>query len=117
MYRILAVKGPVHQQPVTPRVRRRAGQPGGPQPRSVGTDITHIFCGRHGWVPLVVVLDCRDRECIGWEFARRGRVKEAERALEEVCLARFGRCGHRANPGRPERLRADLPESAFPVRL
>jgi putative transposase len=29
-------------------------------------------------------------ECIGWEFARRGRAKEAERALEEAGLARFG---------------------------
>jgi putative transposase len=27
---------------------------------------------------------------VGYEFARRGRVKEAERALEEACLARFG---------------------------
>jgi putative transposase len=39
---------------------------------------------------LAVVLDCHDRECIGWEFARRGRAKEAERALEEACLALFG---------------------------
>ena len=27
---------------------------------------------------------------MGYEFARRGRAKEAERALEEACLARFG---------------------------
>jgi hypothetical protein len=27
---------------------------------------------------------------VGYEFARRGRAKEAERALEEACLARFG---------------------------
>ena len=26
----------------------------------------------------------------GFEFALRGRAKEAERALEEACLARFG---------------------------
>jgi putative transposase len=26
----------------------------------------------------------------GYEFALRGRAKEAERALEEACLARFG---------------------------
>lgn len=31
-----------------------------------------------------------DRELIGHEFARRGRAKEAERALEETCLERFG---------------------------
>jgi putative transposase len=49
-----------------------------------------VFCGRDGRAHLAVVLDCHDRECIGWEFARRGRAKEAERALEEACLARFG---------------------------
>ena len=54
------------------------------------SDVTHVFCGRDGWAHLAVVLDCHDRECIGWEFARRGRAKEAERAIEEACLARFG---------------------------
>jgi putative transposase len=36
------------------------------------------------------VIDCHDREVTGFEFALRGRAKEAERALEEACLARFG---------------------------
>jgi putative transposase len=27
---------------------------------------------------------------VGWEFALRGRAREAERALEEACIARFG---------------------------
>jgi putative transposase len=36
------------------------------------------------------VIDCHDREVNGFEFALRGRAKEAERALEEACLARFG---------------------------
>ena len=31
-----------------------------------------------------------DREVNGFELALRGRAKEAERALEEACLARFG---------------------------
>jgi putative transposase len=30
------------------------------------------------------------REVNGYEFALRGRAKEAERALEEACLAHFG---------------------------
>ncbi len=38
----------------------------------------------------MAVIDCYDREIIGWEFAVRGRAKEAERALEMACLARFG---------------------------
>jgi putative transposase len=38
----------------------------------------------------VSVIDCHDRELLGWEFALRGRAKEAERAIEEACIARFG---------------------------
>jgi hypothetical protein len=38
----------------------------------------------------VSIADARDREVTGYEFALRGRAKEAERALEEACLARFG---------------------------
>src|SRR5680860_1826882 len=36
------------------------------------------------------VIDCHDREIMGFEFSLRGRAKEAERALEEACIARFG---------------------------
>ena len=53
-------------------------------------DATHIDCGRDGWGHLVAVIDCYDREIVGYEFALRGRAKEAERALEMACLARFG---------------------------
>ena len=35
-------------------------------------------------------IDCYNREVTGFEFALRGRAKEAERALEEAWLARFG---------------------------
>ena len=53
-------------------------------------DMTHIDCGRDGWGHLTAVIDCHDREIVGWEFALRGRAKEAERALEAACLRRFG---------------------------
>ena len=53
-------------------------------------DVTHIPCGRDGWGHLTAVIDCHDREIVGDEFALRGRAKEAERALESACLARFG---------------------------
>ena len=35
-------------------------------------------------------IDCHNRELLGWEFAMRGRAKEAERAIEKACIARFG---------------------------
>ena len=53
-------------------------------------DVTHIPCGVDGWGHLVAVIDCHDREVIGYEFALRGRANEAERALENACLHRFG---------------------------
>lgn len=92
VYRIMKIKGwLVHQRTTTPRPRVRGR-------RSVASrsnerwamDITHVHCGRDGWGHLVAVIDCHDRELVGWEFALRGRAKEAERALEEACIARFG---------------------------
>ena len=53
-------------------------------------DLTHIPCGRDGWGHLAAVIDCHDREIVGFEFALRGRAKEAERALEDACIRRFG---------------------------
>ena len=53
-------------------------------------DATHIDCGADGWGHLVAVIDCFDREIVGYEFALRGRANEAERALEMACLTRFG---------------------------
>lgn len=53
-------------------------------------DLTYIYCGADGWSHLAAVIDCHDREIVGYEFALRGRAKEAERALEQACLKRFG---------------------------
>src|ERR1700728_2006361 len=53
-------------------------------------DVTHVPAGADGWGHLIPVIDCHDREVNVFEFALRGRAKEAERALEEACLARFG---------------------------
>lgn len=53
-------------------------------------DITHVYCGQDGWGHLAAVVDCHDREIVGYEFSLRGRAKETERALEAACLSRFG---------------------------
>jgi len=53
-------------------------------------DLTHIPYGRDGWAHLAAVIDCHDREIVGYEFALRGRAREAERALDEACIRRFG---------------------------
>lgn len=92
VYRILKVKRWfVHQRSVTPRPRvqgRRSVAPASDTRWAI--DLTHIYCGEDGWGHLAAIIDCHDREIVGWEFALRGRAREAERALEEACLARFG---------------------------
>jgi putative transposase len=92
VYRILKLKGWfVHQRVVTPRPRvhglkSRAQR----SDERWAMDLTHVPCGADGWGHLTAVIDCHDREITGFEFALRGRAKEAERALEEACLARLG---------------------------
>lgn len=92
VYRLMQIQGwMVYQRPTSPkpRVQRK---------KSIATranerwavDATHIDCGTDGWGHLIAVIDCHDREIIGWEFALRGRANEAERALEMACLTRFG---------------------------
>ena len=92
VYRILKVKGWfVHQRVATPRPRvqgRRSRAQRSDERWAM--DVTHVPCGADGWGHLTAVIDCQDREVNGFEFALRGRAKEAERALEEACLARFG---------------------------
>lgn len=92
VYRVLKQKRWfVHQRIWTPRprVQGRISVAARSNERWA-TDITHVPCGRDGWGHLAVVIDCHDREVIGYEFALRGRAKEAERAIEEACISRFG---------------------------
>jgi putative transposase len=92
VYRVLKLKGWfVHQRARTPRPRAHGlVSVASSSNQRWAMDVTHVACGRDGWAHLAVVVDCHDREVIGYEFARRGRAREAERALEEACLRRFG---------------------------
>ena len=81
----------VDKRTVTPRPRvhgRRSVAPASNVRWAM--DLTHIYCGDDGWGHLAAIIDCHDREIVGWEFSLRGRAREAEHALEEACLARFG---------------------------
>jgi putative transposase len=92
VHRLLRQQGwQVCQRPTSPkpRVHRKKSVATRPNERWA-LDATHIDCGADGWAHLIAVIDCHDRAIIGWEFARRGRAKEAERALEMACLTRFG---------------------------
>jgi len=72
-----------------PRVQQRRSSSSASNERWA-TDVTHVYCGKEGWGHLAAVIDCHDREVVGFEFSLRGRSKEAERALEAACLSRFG---------------------------
>jgi putative transposase len=92
VYRVWALPGGfVHQREATPRprVHGRRRQATRSNERWA-TDGTHVPCGQDGWAHLAAVIDCHDREVIGYEFALRGRAREAERALDEACLTRLG---------------------------
>lgn len=92
VYRILKLKGwLVHQRARTPRPRVQGWRSRAEASNQRwAMDVTHIPCGTDGWAHLTTVIDCHDREVMGYEFALRGRAKEAERALEAACLHRFG---------------------------
>jgi len=92
VYRALRLKRwLVHQRAGTPRPRVQARRSRTTQSHHRwAMDVTHIPCGRDGWGHLTAVIDCHDRESMRYEFALRGRAKEAERALEAACLSRFG---------------------------
>lgn len=92
VYRLMKLKGwLMHQRQKTPRPRvigRRSLAKASNQRWAM--DMTHVDCGPDGWAHLCAIIDCHDRQCVGYEFALRGRAKEAERALEAACIARFG---------------------------
>ena len=92
VYRVLTLQHWfVHQRPRPPRPRvqgRRSGAARSNERWAV--DVTPIPCGPDGWAYLTAVVDCHDRAIVGYEFALRGPAREAERALEDACLARFG---------------------------
>ena len=81
----------VHQRVATPRPRVRGWVSRASRSNERwAMDVTHIPCGQDGWAHLAAVIDCHDREVIGYELALRSRAKEAERAVEAACLQRFG---------------------------
>jgi putative transposase len=92
VYRVLKQKRWfVHQRISTPRPRVRGWVSRASRSNERwAMDVTHIPCGQDGWAHLAAVIDCHDRELIGYEFALRSRAKEAERAVEAACLQRFG---------------------------
>jgi putative transposase len=51
-------------------------------------DVTHIFCGNDGWCHMPGVMDCSDRELVGWRLSKSGKAKVAAAALEDALRQR-----------------------------
>lgn len=51
-------------------------------------DATHIMCGRDGWCHLTAIIDCCNREIVGYRFSQRGIAKIAAGALEDALIYR-----------------------------
>ena len=92
IYRVLKQNGWfVHQRVSTPRPRVQGWTSRAERSNERwAMDVTPIECGQDGWAHLAAVIDCHDRDVMGYEFALRSRAKEAERAVEAACLQRFG---------------------------
>lgn len=54
------------------------------------TDMTHFFVKDTGWSHLVAVMDCWNREIIGYRISRRQNTNVAEGALEDALITRYG---------------------------
>lgn len=83
--------GGIHERSATPRPRVRGWRSRASKINlRWAMDVTHVDCGRDGWAHLAAVIDCCDREVIGYELSLRARARESEHALEEACIRRFG---------------------------
>ncbi|SUA58173.1 Uncharacterised protein [Oligella ureolytica] len=45
------------------------------------TDLCRVWAGRDGWASLALVIDCHNRELIGWHLSRNGRAQMASSAV------------------------------------
>jgi putative transposase len=53
------------------------------------TDMTHFFCKDAGWCHAVIVLDCWNREVIGYRISKNQNAQVALGALEDALIHRF----------------------------
>ncbi len=91
VYRVLRLKRwLVHHRAWTPRAQRLRSRTGHSNARWA-MDVTHIPCGRDGWGHLTAVIDCHDREIVGYEFALRGRARKPSGRLKRPASRGLGR--------------------------
>ena len=56
--------------------------------RRWAVDATHVFCGSDGWCHLTAIIDCWDRNIVGWRLSKTGVAKIAAATLEDALRSR-----------------------------
>jgi putative transposase len=79
-----AVKRPAGKRPRVQQLRSRTTKLN----ERWAIDTTHIMCGVDGWCHLTAIIDCCNREIIGYRFSQRGIAKVAAGALEDALSIR-----------------------------
>lgn len=90
VHRILKLKGwTLRERPSgkRPRVRGMISQTHESNTRWA-IDTTHLMTEESGWSHVTMVVDCCDREIVGWRISSSGKAKIAMAALEDALMKR-----------------------------
>lgn len=88
--RILKLKGwlvkqrPKGFRPRTKGMKSRAELPN----QRWAIDTTHFMTKKDGWCHLTAIIDCCDRQIIGWRVSKSGKAKVAQAVLEDALVHR-----------------------------
>src|SRR5262245_14833713 len=134
VYRVLVLKGWfVHQRRMTPRPRVQGHRSRASRSNERwAMDLTHIDCGADGWAHFASVIDCHDRELVGYEFPagaaprrRSGRsrprvssasARSVPTAPRRSCAVTTGSSSRAGGFGRLARTTASARSSSRPTR-
>lgn len=89
VYGILKVKKSfVHQRQKTPGSRAQGLRSAASRSNERwAMDVNHVPCGRDGWTHQAGLIDCHDRELVGWVIALKGRTRGAAGTSEAACAS------------------------------
>jgi putative transposase len=86
IHRILKINGwQIHKKPqgMRPRAQGYRSRASSSDERWA-IDTTTVMCGRDGWAHLTAIIDCFDRQIVGWRFSRSGVATVAAATLEDA---------------------------------
>jgi putative transposase len=78
----------VRPKGMRPRARASRSVSEGPNQRWA-TDMTHFYCADSGWCHVIAVIDCWNRQIVGYRVSRKQNASVAEGALEDALIRRF----------------------------